>query len=47
MLVSIHSNIIEEVILFQKLKVDYDVFTAGENYNEKLSSLFYYDVSRL
>ena len=41
MLVSVQSSIINEVILFQNLKVDYDVFTAGEARNSKLKHYFF------
>ena len=36
MLVSVHSSIVDDIIHFQKLKVDYDVYTVGENRYSKL-----------
>lgn len=47
MLVSVDSNIIDDVIAFQKLKVDYDVFTRGEAYHAKQSYYFFEQTTRL
>ena len=42
MLVSINSIIIDEVIHFQNLTKDYDLYTVGEKQYKKLS-FYYYD----
>ena len=41
MLVSVNSSIIEDVIHFQQLKVDYDVYSVGETQYAKLKYLYF------
>jgi len=47
MLVSVHSSIINEVIHFQNLKVDYDVFSVGETRYAKLKCCYFDFATRI
>ena len=44
MLVSVHSSIIDDLVHFQRLKVDYGIYTAGEGHYSKLK-YHYYEMS--
>ena len=47
MLVSTNSCIIQDICVFQQMRLDYDVFLRGESYNKKLSHLYFRDENRI
>lgn len=47
MLVSVDSFIIDDIILFQRLKVDQDVFVAGESRYAKLKYYYFDELTRI